>query len=308
MRRVHHQLSTSGSKKLGVTWKDLAPLNDRLIYASFTGYGEIGAEADKPGFDSNAWWARSGLMDLVRETDESTPARSMPGMGDHPCAMSMFAGIVTALYQRERTGKGTQVMSNLMVNGIWSNGIYAQAALCGATFQKRPPRDRALNAVTCHYKCSDDRWIILSLLNEEKQFPVFAKVIDREDLLTDPRFENKPIRHKNAPALIAILDEVFATKPLTHWRKTLDGNGLIFGVVGIPADIPDDPQMHETEAVVQFADSDLRTINTPIFIEGAKKVQPRMAPNVGQDSDEVLTSAGFSTAEIAKMRAAGIVA
>ncbi|MES2599793.1 MAG: CoA transferase [Pseudomonadota bacterium] len=295
-------------KKLGVTWKDLAPLNDRLIYASFTGYGEIGAEADKPGFDSNAWWARSGLMDLVRETDESTPARSMPGMGDHPCAMSMFAGIVTALYQRERTGKGTQVMSNLMVNGIWSNGIYAQAALCGATFQKRPPRDRALNAVTCHYKCSDDRWIILSLLNEEKQFPVFAKVIDREDLLTDPRFENKPIRHKNAPALIAILDEVFATKPLTHWRKTLDGNGLIFGVVGIPADIPDDPQMHETEAVVQFADSDLRTINTPIFIEGAKKVQPRMAPNVGQDSDEVLTSAGFSTAEIAKMRAAGIVA
>lgn len=295
-------------KKLGVTYKDLAPLNDRLVYASFTGYGEIGAEADKPGFDSNAWWARSGLMDLVRETDESTPARSMPGMGDHPCAMSMFAGIVTALYQRERTGKGTQVMSNLMVNGIWSNGIYAQAALCGATFQKRPPRDRALNAVTCHYKCSDNRWIILSLLNEEKQFPVFAKVIDREDLLTDPRFETKPVRHKNAPALIAILDEVFATKPLAYWRKTLDGNGLIFGVVGIPADIPDDPQMRETEAVVQFADSDLRTINTPIFIEGAQKVPPRMAPHVGQNSDEVLAAAGFNAAEIAKMRAAGIVA
>lgn len=295
-------------KKLGVTYKDLAPLNDRLVYASFTGYGEIGAEADKPGFDSNAWWARSGLMDLVRETDESTPARSMPGMGDHPCAMSMFAGIVTALYQRERTGKGTQVMSNLMVNGIWSNGIYAQAALCGAAFQKRPPRDRALNAVTCHYKCSDDRWIILSLLNEEKQWPVFVKVIGREELADDPRFLTKPIRHKNAPALIAILDEVFAARPLAYWRKTLDGNGLIFGVVGISTDIPDDPQMRETEAVVQFADSDLRTINTPIFIEGAKKVQPRMAPHVGQNSDEVLAAAGFNAAEIAKMRAAGIVA
>ena len=295
-------------KKLGVTWKDLAPLNDRLIYASFTGYGEIGAEADKPGFDSNAWWARSGLMDLVRETDESTPARSMPGMGDHPCAMSLFAGIVTALYQRERTGKGTQVMSNLMVNGIWSNGIYAQAALCGATFQKRPPRDRALNAVTCHYKCADDRWIILSLLNEERQFPVFAKVIGREELLTDPRFETKMARHRHAPELIAILDKVFASKPLSYWRKTLDGNGLIFGVVGISQDIPDDPQMRETEAVVQFADSDLRTINTPIYIEGAQKVQPRMAPNVGEHSDEVLSAAGFSSAEIAKMRAAGIVA
>jgi crotonobetainyl-CoA:carnitine CoA-transferase CaiB-like acyl-CoA transferase len=295
-------------KKLGVTYKDLAPLNDRLIYASFTGYGETGAEADKPGFDSNAWWARSGLMDLVRETDDTVPARSMPGMGDHPCAMSLFAGIVTALYQRERTGKGTQVMSNLMVNGIWSNGIYAQAALCGATFQKRPPRDRALNGLTCHYKCSDGRWIILSLLNEEKQFPVFAKVIEREELLADPRFETKTARHRHAPELIAILDKVFATKPLAHWRKTLDGNGLIFGVVGIPTDIPDDPQMRETEAVVPFADSDLRTINTPIFIEGAKKVQPRMAPNVGQHSDEVLAAAGFTAAEIAKMRAAGIVA
>ena len=295
-------------KKLGVTWKDLAPLNSRLVYASFTGYGETGAEADKPGFDSNAWWARSGLMDLVRETDDSTPARSMPGMGDHPCAMSLFSGIVTALYQREKTGKGTQVMSNLMVNGIWSNGIYAQAALCGATFQTRPPRDRALNAVTCHYKCSDGRWIILSLLNEEKQFPVFTKVIGREDLQTDPRFETKMARHRHAPELIAILDQVFATKPLAYWRKTLDGNGLIFGVVGIPTDIPDDPQMRETEAVVAFADSDLRTINTPIFIEGAQKVQPRMAPNVGQHSDEVLGAAGFSAAEIAKMRAAGVVA
>jgi len=162
--------------------------------------------------------------------------------------------------------------------------------------------------VTCHYKCADGRWIILSLLNEEKQFPVFAKVIRREELLSDPRFATKAARHSNAPDLIAILDEVFATQPLAHWRQVLDGNGLIFGVVVIPTDIPDDRQMRETEAVVPFADSELRTINTPIFIEGAKKVQPRMAPNVGQHSDEVLTAAGFSAAEIAKMRAAGIVA
>ena len=101
---------------------------------------------------------------------------------------------------------------------------------------------------------------------------------------------------------------MFATQPLTHWLKILDGNGLIFGPVGIPADVPDDEQMRVTEAVVPFADSELRTINTPIFIEGAKKVPPRMAPNVGQHSDEVLAAAGFTDAEIAKMRAAGIVA
>ena len=291
--------------RMGFPWETIQKINPKLIVASIKGFGP-GPYEDCKVYE-NVAQCTGGAASTTGFRD-GLPLVTGAQIGDSGTGLHLALGIVTALYQRERTGKGTQVMSNLMVNGIWSNGIYAQAALCGATFQKRPPRDRALNAVTCHYKCSDDRWIILSLLNEEKQFPVFAKVIDREDLLTDPRFENKPIRHKNAPALIAILDEVFATKPLAHWRKTLDGNGLIFGVVGIPADIPDDPQMRETEAVVQFADSDLRTINTPIFIEGAKKVQPRMAPNVGQDSDEVLQAAGFNAAEIAKMRAAGIVA
>ena len=71
-------------EKLCITYAKLAPLNERLIYASFTGYGEKGEEANKPGFDSNAYWARSGLMDLVRADTETTPARSIAGMGDHP--------------------------------------------------------------------------------------------------------------------------------------------------------------------------------------------------------------------------------
>ena len=87
--------------KLGITYDHLAHLNDRLIYASFTGYGEKGEEANKPGFDSNAYWARSGLMDLVRADTHTTPARSVAGMGDHPCAMAFYGAIVTALYQRE---------------------------------------------------------------------------------------------------------------------------------------------------------------------------------------------------------------
>src|SRR3954464_3799731 len=124
-------------KRLGITYEELMPLNQRLIYASFTGYGEKGAEADKPGFDSNAYWARSGLMDLVRADEHTTPARSVAGMGDHPCAMALYGVIVTALYQRERTGKGSQVRSNLMANGVWASSVLAQAKLCGATFAER---------------------------------------------------------------------------------------------------------------------------------------------------------------------------
>src|SRR3954463_11573537 len=201
-------------KRLGITYERLGPLNQRLIYASFTGYGENGAEANKPGFDSNAYWARSGLMDLVRADETTTPARSVAGMGDHPCAMAFYGAIVTALYKRERTGKGSHVSSNLMANGIWASSVLGQAKLCGATFSERRPRERALNAVTNHYKCRDGRWLILSLLNEERQWPVLMRCMGREDLIGDPRFATKADRHARSLELIGVFDAIFAVKDL----------------------------------------------------------------------------------------------
>ena len=294
--------------KLGITWDHLAHLNDRLIYASFTGYGEKGAEANKPGFDSNAYWARSGLMDLVRADLDTTPARSVAGMGDHPCAMALYGAIVTALYKRERTGKGSHVSSNLMANGVWASGVLAQAKLCGATFQERRPRERALNAVTNHYRCRDGRWLILSLLNEERQWPALARCLGREEFVTDPRFATKADRHARSLELIKIFDEIFAGKDLAEWRKILDGNGLVFGVVGILDDIPDDRQMLENDVLVPFESGDMLTINSPIWVDGASKVKPRHPPGVGEHSDEVLRTAGYDEASIKQLRATGTVA
>jgi crotonobetainyl-CoA:carnitine CoA-transferase CaiB-like acyl-CoA transferase len=295
-------------ERLGMTYAKLAPLNERLIYASFTGYGEKGEEANKPGFDSNAYWARSGLMDLVRADENTTPARSVAGMGDHPCAMAVYGAIVTALYKRERTGKGSHVSSNLMANGIWANGILAQAKLVGAKFGERRPRERALNAVTNHYRCKDGRWLILSLLNEDRQWPTLAKCLGREDLVGDVRFATRPDRHARSLELIKIFDEVFATKDLAEWRGILDGNGLVFGVVGILDDIPHDKQMIENEVLVPFEGDTMLTVSSPIWIDGSNKAKPRKAPGIGEHSDEILRKAGYDEATIRQLRAAGAVA
>src|SRR6201996_2201407 len=283
-------------KRLGITYEDIKPKNPRLIYASFTGYGEKGAEADKPGFDSNAYWARSGLMDLVRADENTTPARSVPGMGDHPCAMAFYRAIVTALYKRERTGEGSHVATNLMANGVWAAGVLAQAKLCGAKFQERRPREQALNAVTNHYRCKDGRWLILSLLNEERQWPALARCLGRDDLVADPRFTTKADRHARSLELIAIFDELFA------------GNGLVFGVVGILDDIPNDAQMIENDVLVPFENDQLLTINSPIWIEGSDKVKPRHPPEIGEHSEEILREAGYDDATIRGLKASGAVA
>jgi len=317
-RAVLHRLAASADvfvtnypppvrRRLGITYEDLAPLNDRLIYASFTGYGEIGEEADKPGFDSNAWWARSGLMDVVKPFTGAEPARSVAGMGDHPSAVALYAAIVTALYRRERTGKGTRVGSSLMANGAWSNGFLIQARLCGATFYDRPPRDKVLNALTNHYLCADKRWLMLSLLNPDRQWPVLAKCIGRQDLAGDPLFADAAARRAHSRELVEILDQVFATKRLAEWRAILDGNDLIFGVVATLDDVAEDRQMLANEVLVPIAGDTMLTVNSPFWVEGSAKVAPRRAPGLGEHSDDVLRENGFDGTEIRRLRSGGAV-
>ena len=117
-------------ERLGLRAQDVMPLNKRLIYASMSPYGEHGPERDRTAFDTAAWWARSGLMDMVRATGDTEPALSVPGMGDHPTAVAMYAAILTALYRRQMTGEGGEVSTSLLANGLWSNGCQVQAALC----------------------------------------------------------------------------------------------------------------------------------------------------------------------------------
>jgi formyl-CoA transferase len=194
-----------------------------------------------------------------------------------------------------------------MANGVWAASVLAQAKLCGAKFGERRPRERALNAVANHYQCKDGRWLILSLLNEEKQFPTLARCLGREDLIDDPRFATKADRHARSVELIKILDETFATRDLAEWRKILDGNGLVFGVVGILDDIPNDKQMLDNEVLVPFENDTMLTINSPIWIDGTKKVQPRKPPAVGEHSDEILRGAGYDEAAIKQLRGSGAV-
>jgi crotonobetainyl-CoA:carnitine CoA-transferase CaiB-like acyl-CoA transferase len=293
-------------RRLGIAYEDLAPRNARLIYASFTGYGETGPEADKPGFDATAWWARSGLMHLVRAGEATAPARSLPGMGDHPSSMGTYGAIVTALYQREKTGRGNYVSSSLLANGLWANGCSLQAALCGDRVAPQPPREAAANALRLHYRCRDGRWLLLSIASDEWRWDKFKACL-ADPAVEDARFATIASREEHAGALIAELDRIFAMRDLAEWRRRLDAAGLIFGIVAETHDLATDEQALAAGHLVPFTDADFMTVNSPIEIRGQEKVPPRLAPAVGADSEEVLRDIGYTPAEIAALREAGIV-
>jgi len=294
-------------ERLKIAASHVLPLNSRLIYASLTAYGEQGEEAERTGFDSTAYWARTGLMDMVRATKNAEPVRSVPGMGDHPSATALYAAIVTALYRRERTGKGGVAQSSLLQNGVWANACFIQSRLCGEHVPHRAPRAHAPNPLANHYRCRDGRWFIMALFNEQRQLRGFLAAIGCSHLADDERFATSAARKQNAGALVQILDEVFAQRDLAEWRTIMAAAGVTFGGVSSVDETSSDPQLQQVGALVPFADGKGLTVSSPFHLDGETKVAPRRAPSVGQHTEDVLQEAEFSTCDIARLRGLGVL-
>ena len=287
--------------KLKINAEDILEENKKLIYASLSPYGEKGEEKDKTGYDATAWWARSGLMHAVRNNSNSEPSSSTPGMGDHPTASALFGAIMMALYKREITGEGSEVSSSLMANGLWSNGIYNQAALCGANFVENTGRGTK-GALAEKYKCKDGRWFILVMLNEEREWPLLLRCLKREDVNDDKRFNTREDRAKNSLELMKILDEEFLSKDWGQIKELFEKSGVTFGSISEPYDHINDQQISDNEFFTKFTDKeDLLTVDSPIFMKDEKKRKPQTAPEIGEHTRQILEELNYDKNEIDKL-------
>jgi len=294
-------------KKLKLEYNDVVKWNSRLIYADVTGFGEKGPDAELPGFDITAYWARSGLLSMTRDADEP-PTWPVAGSGDNATAVGLYSAIVTALYRRERTGKGSYVTTSLLAEGVWSASVSIQAALCGAKFYGPHDRKNPANAALNVYRASDGAWFVLLVLPDK--LAAVAKAIGREDLLTDQRFSDPAKLIQNMAQLTAILDEVFGSQPMSHWSDVFTGAHVTFGVVRGPEEVINDPQLRANDIVVPLEGAGGKltsTISSPIQIHGVAKVSARRAPTIGEHNEEVLQELGFSADEIDGLSASGAV-
>jgi formyl-CoA transferase len=296
-----------GREKLKLNYDDVAQWNQRLIYADVTGYGDNGPDTNLPGFDLTAYWSRSGLLSLTRDAG-APPTWPFAGTGDSPTAVGLFSAIVTGLYRRERTGKGSYVTTSLLASGVWSASVAISAALAGAKFAPQHDRKNPANVAMNVYKSSDDVWFVLVVTPDK--IPAVLEGIGRPDLLKDPRFSDPKALAANRRQLTAIVDEIFCSQPISHWREVLDKAHIPYGLVRDPQDVIKDPQLQANNIVVPLegAGENIKlTVSSPIQVHGVAKVAAKRAPDLGEHDDEVLKELGFAANEIEQLRASGVI-
>src|SRR5260370_10960458 len=183
-----------------------------------------------------------------------------------------------------------------------------QAALCGAQFFPLHDRKKPPNATFNVYQSADDQWFLIVV--QPKDWPALANAIGRPELLTDPRFADAAKQAANSTQLTAILDAVFRSQSLPHWREALDRGHITYGVVHQPQDVIDDPHLPANAIIVPLegAAQPLQlTVINPIKVHGVPKMRARRAPELGEHNEEVLKELGFSAGEIENFQSTGAI-
>ena len=281
--------------KFQVRYEDIEPLNPRLIYAQITGYGEAGDDTDKPGYDTTAYWARSGLTGIM--FDLTTASGATPcGTGDHPVALAMFGAIMLALYRRQTTGHGSKVSTSLMATGAWSNSCQIQAAMLGAEFPVKRNRFTSLNPLVNQYKTRDGYRFIFCCLDTKYDWSRICRAIGRPDLIDDARYASAEARFENGEEVVALLDDALATKNMAEWQILFDEHHVIWGPIPTIDRVAEDPQMKANGVFAEFdhpALGAVPTVNNPINVSSVVKEKPKLAPEIGQHSREILAGLGY---------------
>ena len=296
--------------RLGLDAATLRARNPRLIYASATGYGPEGPDSGAPSFDYLGL-ARSGLMLASGEPDDP-PIYTSGGIADQMGATMLAFGVLAALFVRERTGRGQEVDASHLGSMSWLQGLGLAARTMLGRAIPRQSRKYATNPLWNHYRCADDQWIALAMLQPDRYWANLCRVLEIPEAATDARFTGAKERMFHCADCVALLDEVFARRPRAEWlRRLAEGGDFIATLVNSVDDLPDDPQMQVNGYVTTFAHPTFgptQVVGVPVLLSETPGSVRLPAPEFGQHTEEVLTEIlGYSWEEIGRLREAEVI-
>jgi crotonobetainyl-CoA:carnitine CoA-transferase CaiB-like acyl-CoA transferase len=299
--------------RLKIDVEDIRAINPDIIYVRGSGFGQQGPEADKGGYDSTAFWARGGSADGV------TPAGSdqMLGMpsgayGDSIGGMTIAGGIAAALYARKATGEPSVVDVSLLGVGAWATQFSANLALlAGGPLPRPEPRRHgsATNPLIGTYRTSDDRWLMLAMLQPGKYWPEFCEVVGRADLAVDDRFNTTEKIMANAAEAAEIVAEILAGRTYAEWLKKFEGMEGQWAAVQNAWEVGQDPSLRANGNIAQVTDADgeqRELVASPVQFDG-QSPQLSRAPQFAEHTDEILRELGWSQEDLLALKIDGAV-
>ena len=296
-------LSINAPKRLGIDYEVLAGVNPRLIYTHSSGWGREGPDADTLSFDYTGI-ARSGTMMMCGERN-GPPATLIPGMGDELGGLICAWAVTAALYTREKTGKGQLVDTSLMGALIALHGVnFAAPGILGQEFP-RLIRAEAGNPIYNHYKCKDDKWIVIAHLQPDRYWPNVCKAMCLEELEHDPRFNTIEARHEHSKELVAILDERFATKTRDEWMEIFKKEDIIYTPVQSASEVFADPQALANNYIIDVEHpvwGKIKMLGFPWTFHETPASVRREAPELGQHTEEILLELDYTWEDIARLK------
>jgi crotonobetainyl-CoA:carnitine CoA-transferase CaiB-like acyl-CoA transferase len=299
------------AERLGIDYASLRERNPKLVYASATGYGQHGAESGEPSFD-HLGLARSGIMNAAGEPG-MPPLGIAGGIADQMGGIMLAYGVMTALLARERHGVGQEVNASHLGSMAYLQGLSVSMKLMAGMAIPRTARHRAYNPLWNHYRCADDRWIALAMLQPDRYWADFVRIVGRPELASDPRFVDMANRSQNAEACVAILDEVFAQRSRDEWieRMRSDGADLIYTIVNTVDDLPTDPQVRANDYVVEVEHPQhgpTEMVGVPVSLSETPGSIRNVAPELGQHTEEVLVDVlGWDWDRIGELHARKVI-
>jgi len=302
-------LRPNALEKMGLCYEELSVMNDRLIYALGTGYGLDGPVKDHPGYDTTAFFSRGGISLSFAQKD-GIPCNPGAGLGDHVLGTNLALGVLAALYNREKTGKGEFVNSSLFQSAVYLLSSMTGLVQVGVSFPNSrmdPP-----NSLNNTYQCKDGKWIMLAGASWAMYLPKFCEIAGHRDEFYEHEDYLSPIAGLiYGQELSKMVSDIIITKTRDEWVEILTDADFPHEVLQDINDILADEQALVNKYICkkEFEDGTSYVYtNVPVFFGSQPITDFVHSRSIGADTEEVLKSAGYSEVQIKELLEAGAIA